>query len=279
MIAHTTTRPKPFCFVLMPFDASFNDIYEFGIKGACADAGLYCERVDEQVFFGSMLERIYSQISRADLLVADMTGKNPNVFYEVGYAHALGKNVILLTSVAQDIPFDLKHFPHIVYGTEIKTLRSSLARNLKHLASETPTRNDTQIGLDIFLKSERLGDGNVTVEHNENLLPGTELTLSNNSMLTYAPGEFHVAVIAPAPFNSSRVENVKVTALPDGTYMHMLPEFDTLFPGAFTTLKFYLDTRGYEECPAEFAVNIRIFSSAGLRDFPLNFRRVNIKTI
>lgn len=272
MSTHTTTKPKPFCFVLMPFDACFNDIYEFGIKGACADAGLYCERVDEQIFLGSMLERIYSQISRADLLVADMTGKNPNVFYEVGYAHALGKNVVLLTSVAQDIPFDLKHFPHIVYGTEIKTLRASLARHLKHLSSEEPTRNDTQMGLELFLKSARLADGNVIVEHEVNFLPSADLTLSNNSTLTYPPGGFRIAVIAPAPFNFSRTEGVIVTALPDGSYMHMLPEFDTLFPGAFTTLNFYLDSRGDEKSPAEFAVNLRIFSSAGSRDFPLGFR-------
>lgn len=273
MSAHTTTRPKPFCFVLMPFDASFNDIYEFGIKGACSDADLYCERVDEQVFLGSMLERIYSQISKADLLVADMTGKNANVFYEVGYAHALGKNVVLLTSVASDIPFDLKHFPHIVYGNEIKTLRSSLARHLKYLATEEPSRGDTQIGLDLFLKSARLADGNVTAEHESNRLPGAELTLSNNSTLTYAPGEFRVAVVAPAPFNFSRTRGVQVTALPDGSYMHMLPEFDTLFPGAFTKLTFYLASLSQDEKPAEFTASVRIFSSAGLRDFPLRFRR------
>jgi hypothetical protein len=170
MSTQTTTKPKPFCFVLMPFDSSFNDIYEFGIKGACEDAGLYCERVDEQIFVGSMLERIYNQIARADLLVADMTGKNPNVFYEVGYAHALGKNVVLLTSVAQDIPFDLKHFPHIVYGSEIKTLRTLLAKRLQHLASEKPTRSDTQIGLDLFLMDARLID-----------TPGTVVTYSRDN--------------------------------------------------------------------------------------------------
>lgn len=263
----------------MPFDASFNDIYEFGIKGACSDAGLYCERVDEQVFSGSMLERIYSQISRADLLVADMTRKNPNVFYEVGYAHALGKNVVLLTSVAQDIPFDLKHFPHIIYGTEIKTLRASLTRHLKHLASEDPPRRNTQIGLELFFKSARLADGNVTVEYKAQSIPGAELTLANNSTVTYAPGEFRIAAIAPAPFNTSRRDGVVVAALPDGSYMHMFPKFDTLFPGAFTTLKCYLDSRGNEEVPADFSVNLRIFSDAGLRDFPLRFccARPNLK--
>ena len=45
-----------------------------------------------------------------------MTGMNPNVFYEVGYAHALNKRVILLTETAEDIPFDLKHTPHVVYA-------------------------------------------------------------------------------------------------------------------------------------------------------------------
>lgn len=138
----TVHGSEALCFVLMPFDVAFDDIYEFGIKGACSDAGVYCERVDEQVFLGSMLERIFSQISRADLLIADMTGKNPNVFYEVGYAHALGKKVVLLTSVSQDIPFDLKHFPHIIYGTEIKTLRAALTRKLEYLIQVQNPRSD-----------------------------------------------------------------------------------------------------------------------------------------
>jgi nucleoside 2-deoxyribosyltransferase len=93
------TTPKPFCFVLMPFSESFSDIYELGIKEACNDAGAYCERVDEQIFQERILDRIYNQIAKADIIIADMTGKNPNVFYEVGYAHALGKNTILLTQI------------------------------------------------------------------------------------------------------------------------------------------------------------------------------------
>src|SRR3954452_23592229 len=62
------------------------------------------------------LERIYRQIELADIIIADMSGKNPNVFYEVGYAHAKQKLCILLTANADDIPFDLKHQRHIVYG-------------------------------------------------------------------------------------------------------------------------------------------------------------------
>ncbi len=93
----------------MPFDSSFDDIYKFGIKGAAEDAGAYAERIDEQIFSEGILDRVFNQINKADVIVADMTGRNPNVFYEVGYAHALGKIVLLLTQQADDIPFDLKH--------------------------------------------------------------------------------------------------------------------------------------------------------------------------
>src|SRR5574341_1982368 len=92
-----STLPKPFVFVLMPFESTFDDIYKFGIKGAADDAGAYAERIDEQIFIEGILERIFNQISKADVIVADMTGRNPNVFYEVGYAHANKKNVLLLT--------------------------------------------------------------------------------------------------------------------------------------------------------------------------------------
>ena len=125
------TKKTAFVFVIMPFDKSFNDLYEIGIKSACNAAGADCERVDEQMFLENILERIYNQISRADIVVAEMTGRNPNVFYEAGYAHGLGKPVILLTKSADDIPFDLRHYPHIVYQESIVTLREQLERKIR----------------------------------------------------------------------------------------------------------------------------------------------------
>jgi len=124
-----STKPKPFVFVLMPFDPKFNDIYKFGIQGAATDVGMYAERVDDQTFNEGMLERIFNQISKADVVIADMTGRNPNVFYEVGYAHALDKIVLLLTQDTNDIPFDLKHRQHTVYGGKIDLLRNELGND------------------------------------------------------------------------------------------------------------------------------------------------------
>jgi len=60
--------PKPFVFVLMPFDESFDDIYKYGIKGAADDVGAYAERLDEQIFSEDILEWIFNQISKANVV-------------------------------------------------------------------------------------------------------------------------------------------------------------------------------------------------------------------
>jgi hypothetical protein len=124
---------RPFVFVVMPFASELKDVYELGIRPACEDAGSECGRVDEQIFLESILERIYAEIERADIVVAEMTGRNPNVFYETGYAHGLGKPVILLTKSADDIPFDLRHYPHVVYGDRIATLKDELKKRVRFL--------------------------------------------------------------------------------------------------------------------------------------------------
>jgi nucleoside 2-deoxyribosyltransferase len=130
-----------FAFVLMPFDAAFDDIYKLGIKDTAEKLGIRAERVDEQIFHKeNILERIYSQIDAADVVIADLTGRNPNVFYETGYAHAKGKLCLLLTSKADDIPFDLKHHRHLIYGDSIQNLRQALEKDLDWLKSEIANR-------------------------------------------------------------------------------------------------------------------------------------------
>jgi hypothetical protein len=136
-------------FVLMPFANSFSDVYKMAIKPSCEANGYRCERVDEQMFFANILSQIYDQIKHADLLVADMTGRNANVFYEVGYAHGLGKDVIFVTNNSDDIPFDLKHHSHITYNNSLYDLREKLtariAAHLRQLDGEpSPTCDDLE---------------------------------------------------------------------------------------------------------------------------------------
>lgn len=134
---------KPFAFVLMPFAAEFGDVYKIAIKDGARKAGFRAERVDTQKYISqTILQRIQSEIANADVIIADMTGKNANVFYEVGYAHALDKPCILITRSADDIPFDLKHHKHVVYGISLSDLRANLVKELQWIKSHLAKQED-----------------------------------------------------------------------------------------------------------------------------------------
>lgn len=120
-------------FVLMPFSKEFDQVYYSGIKPSVEGCGLTCERVDEQHFTDSILNAIFENIEKARFVVAEMTGKNPNVFYEVGYAHAMSKPVVLITDNVKDIPFDLKHKPHVEYNGNLAVLKAKLTKRLRGL--------------------------------------------------------------------------------------------------------------------------------------------------
>lgn len=115
-----------YAFVLMPFDHAFDDIYAYGIKRPIEALGIRCERVDEIQYVGGILEQVFKCIEKARFVVAEMTGRNPNVFYEVGYCHAIKKDVILCTQDANDLPFDLRGYNHIEYHGQITILESAI---------------------------------------------------------------------------------------------------------------------------------------------------------
>lgn len=133
--------PQKFAFVLMPFGKDFDDVYRYGIQETAKQHGVVAERVDEQIYTNSILERIYHQIEIADFIIADMTGKNPNVFYEVGYAHAKGKLCTLITQNTNDIPFDLKHHRHLVYDGSISNLKHMLSADIEWIKGELERRS------------------------------------------------------------------------------------------------------------------------------------------
>lgn len=134
-----------FAFVLMPFHGEFDDVYRLGIKETASVLGIRAERVDEQIFNEGMLDRIYRQIEISDIVIADMSEQNANVFYEVGYAHGREKLCILLTKDAGDIPFDLKHYRHVVYDGSISKLRESLSNELAWAKSHIETARNSRV--------------------------------------------------------------------------------------------------------------------------------------
>jgi hypothetical protein len=104
------------CFVMMPFAAPLGVYYESVYKPAIEKAGLIPIRADNEIFgTGKIMDQIWSGINSAKVLLAELTSRNPNVFYELGLAHALEKPVVLISSNEDDVPFDLHHIRIIYY--------------------------------------------------------------------------------------------------------------------------------------------------------------------
>ena len=106
---------KDLCFVLMPFREPFERLYRDHVRPVLEGMGHRVMRADDIFTPTPIIDDIWQYINRARFLVADVTGKNPNVFYELGIAHTIGKDVIILTQNEDDVPFDLKHLRHFLY--------------------------------------------------------------------------------------------------------------------------------------------------------------------
>ena len=99
---------------MMPFDATYTPVFE-SIKQAASNVGLLCRRADDIWENAAIIQDVVALIDRSRIVICDCTGRNPNVFYEAGIAHTLGRDVILLAQNDQDIPFDLRHLRYLRY--------------------------------------------------------------------------------------------------------------------------------------------------------------------
>lgn len=122
-VFHRRTLPinEGLVFTLMPFTQAWSDyIWRSQIKPTVESINgvtLLCRRADD-LFGPDVMQDIYESILTARIVIADITGRNANVFYELGMAHALGKEVILLSQGAEHIPFDLNRFRHCIYSND-----------------------------------------------------------------------------------------------------------------------------------------------------------------
>lgn len=215
----------------MPFSSDFKDIYLSGIKAECEAQGVTAERVDEQHFDETILARIYRQIENCDFIIAEMTGQNPNVFYEVGYAHALGKPCALVTQNTNDIPFDLKHHPHVIYDGSIHNLREQLSPKISWLVDEIESRRLKTISLEtnrptgLLTKDESFHFGEF------------DLTLTLTNQTRRRSPEVEAIYISTTNYWSLEVNKQLCVSKPiDGTntVQHLIsPTLKRLSPGAF----------------------------------------------
>jgi hypothetical protein len=122
--------------VMMPFHPSFDDVYKT-LRETAEAAGLRCRRADDIWENPAIIQDVVSLIDRSKIVICDCTGRNPNVFYETGIAHTVGREVVLITQNDGDIPFDLRHLRYVKYlnnGEGRKDLRARLEQRLADLA-------------------------------------------------------------------------------------------------------------------------------------------------
>lgn len=100
--------------VMMPFDTAFSKTFD-AIKAGCSSCSLRCQRADDIWDEHEIIQDVFSLIYRSRVVISDFTGRNPNVFYETGIAHTLGKIVIPIAQSKSDVPFDLGHLRFIKY--------------------------------------------------------------------------------------------------------------------------------------------------------------------
>lgn len=148
-VVETTPKSKVFSFpagvpldpglvaVMMPFSAAFNPVYE-SLKAGIEAAGMRCLRADDIWERDHILDDVLSLIWRARVVVADLSGKNPNVFYEAGIAHTLGRDTILTVQSMDDVPFDLRSIRTLQYlnnGEGRSALTEAVTKRLRTLTS------------------------------------------------------------------------------------------------------------------------------------------------
>jgi hypothetical protein len=124
---------------MMPFDPHFDRVYTM-LKTVAESVNLRCRRADDIWENPAIIQDVVSLIDRSHVVIADCTGRNPNVFYEIGIAHALGREVILITQNEADIPFDLRHLRYVKYlnnNEGLEQLAHRLQGRLKDLSPES----------------------------------------------------------------------------------------------------------------------------------------------
>ncbi len=133
----TTQDSTGTCFVLMPFGGYFDLRFKNVYKPAIGAANLSCIRADSLFGPSPIMSDIWKNIQSSGPLLADMTGQNANVFYELGLAHAIGKPVVLVSETMDDVPFDLRPYRVITFDKNEPSWGAQLQKAITASLEET----------------------------------------------------------------------------------------------------------------------------------------------
>jgi len=126
-------NPKPVVSVLLPIGRTFDRVFSDAILPCATELRMQTARVSTEFSSAGALARVHEQIQSSELIVADLTGRNPNVLYLVGYAHAAGKKVIFLSQHGEDLPFCRAEHAIIIYAGSTSELAAELRITIQQL--------------------------------------------------------------------------------------------------------------------------------------------------
>lgn len=154
------------CFLALPYGAEFHDVREAIIEGA-EETGFRVLSPDQIRATGPLQDAVLGNLTQADCIIADITGSNPNVLYELGLAMAMGKGLFLIADKETNIPFDLKGFRTFIYemkpvsmtilSKEVRFFLNEFRRSPRHYF----TQHQFAFSAPFFIDWERLGDREV----------------------------------------------------------------------------------------------------------------------
>lgn len=174
-------------FVIMPFDEESKDLYEHMkevINNKHDNVEIY--RADDLLNQQNILKDIVESIYTANLIIADLTSLNPNVFYELGLAHAFKKDVILLTQDVDELPFDLRSYrviPYSLHFKKIESFTSSLLNTIEESIAGTCTYSNPVT--DFIAFKEIKGEESLQDDRSEDVTVTNPLEIDEDGMLDY----------------------------------------------------------------------------------------------
>jgi hypothetical protein len=130
--ASVDSASRPHAFVAIPFSETFEDVFYFGIQPPVQAAGLNCHRMDQISFTGDIVALMRERISSAEIVVADLTDSNPNVYLEIGYAWGVDVPCVLVCNRASAPKFDVRGQRCLFYNN-IKQLQDTLSTEIRNL--------------------------------------------------------------------------------------------------------------------------------------------------
>lgn len=132
-----TKQDTDICFVIMPFGGYFDQYYNDIYCTAITRSGMTPKRADDLYRPSNIVQDIWGYTKKAKIILADLSTKNPNVFYELGLAHAIAKPAILITETMDDVPFDLRSLRILEYDKNKPNWGDKLMLSIEAAIKET----------------------------------------------------------------------------------------------------------------------------------------------